>query len=327
MSHELWATYSVNDHLTPRRLAADIMLFDRLVFPVPETAEIPGRPDQPGPVEWTIDPAEWKRWQEAKPSWNPAAQQELLKLLAPVVRKVPWGPKDAEYRKEAANRAATALPDYAFQATRSILTRDLPAYVTGVAAVGPSYGSLDEIERDLRIETPDGRARLPGGALGTVLAWEFLGPDLGEGNAKMTDAELLKETCDFVTGDKGFRDRRRAFLDWQQGFLKEELTDRESIERAAKQMKDLLADANNATAKLAVRKSARYVFRVAPPAVGLAAAVAGLPGGVVLAAGVLFLALGGVVIEEFLFKAAEQGRPPPTAFVHDARRRYPWKKD
>ncbi len=94
MSHELWATYSVNDHLTPRRLAADIMLFDRLVFPVPETAKIPGRPDQPGPVEWTIDPAEWKRWEEAKPSWKPAAQQELLKLLAPVVRKVPWGPKD-----------------------------------------------------------------------------------------------------------------------------------------------------------------------------------------------------------------------------------------
>ena len=42
MSHELWATYSVKDHCTPRALAADIMLFDRLVFPVPQTPRIEG---------------------------------------------------------------------------------------------------------------------------------------------------------------------------------------------------------------------------------------------------------------------------------------------
>jgi hypothetical protein len=40
MSQELWETYSVKDHRQPRLLAADIMLFDRLVFPVPETAEV-----------------------------------------------------------------------------------------------------------------------------------------------------------------------------------------------------------------------------------------------------------------------------------------------
>ena len=33
-------SYSVKDHRQPRFRAADIMLFDRLVFPVPETVEV-----------------------------------------------------------------------------------------------------------------------------------------------------------------------------------------------------------------------------------------------------------------------------------------------
>ena len=34
MSREVWATYSVKDHLDRRALAADVMLYDRLVFRV-----------------------------------------------------------------------------------------------------------------------------------------------------------------------------------------------------------------------------------------------------------------------------------------------------
>jgi len=50
MSQELWATYSVKDHRTPRALAADIILFDRLVFPAPEIARPQGPEHEPGPV-------------------------------------------------------------------------------------------------------------------------------------------------------------------------------------------------------------------------------------------------------------------------------------
>ena len=48
MSQELWATYSVKDHCTPRTLAADILLFDRLVFPVPEFRARKGLGTSPG---------------------------------------------------------------------------------------------------------------------------------------------------------------------------------------------------------------------------------------------------------------------------------------
>jgi hypothetical protein len=81
---ELWATYSVEDHKKPRTLAADILLFDRLVFPVPESAHFPensGPPDSPGPVQWTPDPKERARWKSK--GWDPDSQDKLLSLLAP----------------------------------------------------------------------------------------------------------------------------------------------------------------------------------------------------------------------------------------------------
>jgi hypothetical protein len=54
MSTEVWATYSVEDHLDRRALAADIMLFDRLVFPVPQSPisfRCPGQPSLRGGTE------------------------------------------------------------------------------------------------------------------------------------------------------------------------------------------------------------------------------------------------------------------------------------
>ena len=125
MSQELWATYSVDDHLNPRALATDMMLFDRLVFPVPETPQNTGNLER-GPVEWKRNPAEWARW-TAK-GWDPDGQKQLLDLLQldpkqSVVRKVPWGRGSPvydqydQYRSEAAKVAAEGLPDYAFVAT------------------------------------------------------------------------------------------------------------------------------------------------------------------------------------------------------------------
>ncbi len=328
MSQELWATYSVRDHLEPRALAADIMLFDRLVFPVPEKARFPensGPPDARGPVEWIQNPAEWARWE--KNQWDPAGQKRLLDRLQPVIRKLPWDRADSEkyeqYRSKAAKLAAQELPDYAFVATRTILTRDLPAYVTAVAAVGPSYRTVEQIKMGLKIGGEGARRLLPGAVLPTVLAWEFFAPD--PGNQRLSDDELLAETVAFVTSDAGFRKHRSAFVDWQEKFLRNGATDRESIERAVAEMRDLLEDAKTAAAKLTVRKIARYAFRIAPSALGLALAIAGLPGGLEGAEGGVFLSLGGIAVDEMVFKSAEQGQPPPTAFVHDARRHFGWE--
>jgi hypothetical protein len=90
-------------------------------------------------------------------------------------------------------------------------------------------------------------------------------------------------------------------------------------------MRDLLADAKTAAAKLTVRKIARYAFQIAPSAIGLAAALAGIPGGVAIAGGGVFLSFGGIAVDELVFKIVEEGEPAPTAFVHDALRHFGWK--
>lgn len=326
MSEELWATYSVKDHLQPRALAADILLFDRLVFPVPENARFPensGPPDRPGEVEWTPNPAEWARWKEKDKNWDPDGQHRLLELLKPVIRKVPWDKSHQEqWRTDATDLAVQGIPDYAFVATRTVLTRDLPAYVTGVAAVGPMYRTVEDLERELQIRDTAGRTQLPGGALAAVLGWEFLTPEDG----RLSDEKLLKETVDFVTGDDEFRRCRRDFLDWQQGFLKDGTTDRESIKRAVKDMRELLKAAKKSARRLKVRKVVRYAFRIAPPAVGLTLAIAGIPGGLVAAAGGGFLSLGGIAVEEWFFKSAEQGQPARAAFAQHVNRHFGWKR-
>jgi hypothetical protein len=325
MAYELWATYSVKDHLEPRRLAADLMLFDRLVFPVPEQGHFPPDSSSPidiGRVEWLRDEAEWARWE--REAWQPAAQQQLLEWLGPAVRKVSWsgaGLVRERYRAEAARLASMNLPDYAFAATRTAMTRDLPAYVEGVAAIGPSYRSFAEFEKECATGPLEQARDLPGGVLTAVLGAEFLTPDPEDDR---TTELLLRETAEFVAGDAKFRSSRAAFHDWQRKFLNPEgRTDFASIKRAIEDMRDLVAATNAAAGKLKIRKTTRNVFRLAPIGLGLASALAG--GGLLFAIGGACISMGSFAIDEKLFKSAEQGQPPPAAFVRDARRHFGWK--
>jgi hypothetical protein len=72
-----------------------------------------------------------------------------------------------------------------------------------------------------------------------------------------------------------------------------------------------------------MRKIARYAFRLAPPAVALIGYALGWPP-VASVGGGAFLAVGGVTVEEKLFKGAEATQPAPTAFVQDAQRHFGW---
>jgi hypothetical protein len=164
---------------------------------------------------------------------------------------------------------------------------------------------------------------LPGQVLANVLASEFFVPDLSD--EKLSDEKLLTETVKFVVEDAEFRKRRTAFIDWQQQFLRNGATDRETIGRAVKEMRELLEAANSAANRLTIRKVARYLFRLAPSALGMAAALAG--GGPMFAAGGVFLSVGAIVVDEKVFKSAEQGQSPATAFVHDARRHFEWRSE
>jgi hypothetical protein len=302
------------------------MLFDRLVFPVPEKAEVDGDPTERGPIKRERNETEWERWTQN--GWNPASQAQVLGWLDPVIRRLPWENKGAfydEYRTEAAKLAATGLPDYAFTATRTVLTRDLPAYVTGVAAIGPSFRGVREIEREFGIHKA---GELPGGALAAVLAWQFCAPDPED--RRYSDEELLRETVRFVTENADFRNARAAFNNFQRNFLRkregevESVTDLESIRAAVQEMSRLVDLAKMAAERLTIRTIARYAFRLGAPALNIAGLALGMPP-IATAVGGFFFATGGIVVDEKVFKSAEKGIPAPTAFVQAARRHFGWR--
>jgi hypothetical protein len=323
MSQQVWSTYAVNDHLHPRALATDIMLFDRLVFPVPQVADLryqEADPTQPGPVVWSRNSVEWDRWNAQ--DWKPDDQESLLKLIEPVVRKVPWDdPHQQAWRKEIAQTAENNLPGYAFVATRTVLTRDLPAYITGVEAMGPAYRSVAQLEQELGLGKVGNQNKLPASALSAVLGWEFIVPD----DDRMSNEELLRETVAFVTGDEKFRLHRANFWNWQRTYLKNGVTDRESIDAAVSDMHQLLEEQKSAASKMPMKNTVRYGFRVAPTTLafaglffGPAAAAAGVAAGA-------FLSFAEIAAEKWFLKKPEENAPSPAAFVYDAQKRFGWK--
>jgi hypothetical protein len=321
MSREVWATYSVKDHLHRRALAADVMLYDRLVFPVPQTPDLQydkAGPTQHGPVTWSRNPVEWKRWEEE--TWDPLAQESLLKLLEPIVRKVPWDAAHQKaWRKEVTDEATKHLPGYAFEATKTVLTRDLPAYVTGVNAMGPTYRSVEQLEKELGISAAGTQAKLPARALSAVLGWEILVPD----DPKLSDDGLLAEAVGFVTEDKDFRTHRTAFWDWQQKYLRDGMTDRESIEKAVKDMRELLEAQKSAAKKMPIKQTTRYAFRLGAPGLALAGLFFGPAGAVAFGAAGVVLTCAEIAAEKwFLPEPQAPNEPTPTAFVIDVHRHF-----
>src|SRR6266700_2017815 len=321
MSREIWATYSVKDHFDRRSLAADVMLYDRLVFPVPQSPDLEyekADPTQHGPVVWSRNPVEWRRWE--KENWNPEAQESLLKLLEPVVRKVPWDAAlQKEWRTEVTDEAATQLPGDAFEATKTVLTRDLPAYVTGVNAMGPTYRSIEQLEKELGVSKAGTQRKLPVSALSAVLGWEILVPD----DPKLSDDKLLAEAVAFVTDDKDFRNHRTAFWNWQQTYLKDGVTDRESIEKAVKDMRDHLEAQKSAAKKMPIKQTTRYAFRIGGPGLALAGLFCGPAGAVAFGAAGVVLTCAEIATEKWFLKEPQgPNEPTPAAFVIDLHRHF-----
>jgi hypothetical protein len=84
MSREVWGTYSVKDHLNPTAFLADLILYDRLVLPVPEE-----QLDDRAKAAWA--------------GWNAPLQRVFVEVLerADRVRTIPWRVGQWEEGKEA----------------------------------------------------------------------------------------------------------------------------------------------------------------------------------------------------------------------------------
>jgi hypothetical protein len=101
MSRQLWGCYAVNDHLQKNAFVADVLLFERLVIPVP-------------PQD---DPEALQPWKE---NWRADEQQDLLDILGGIAYQVPWSSvlRDRFQDEWSASRATVELDTLADEERR-----------------------------------------------------------------------------------------------------------------------------------------------------------------------------------------------------------------
>jgi hypothetical protein len=151
--------------------------------------------------------------------------------------------------------------------------------------------------------------------------WELIVPD----DPHLSDEKLLEETVAFVTDDADFRKHRTAFWDWQQRYIKDGVTDSESIQAAVDEMRGLLEKQQAAAKKLPTKHTVRYAFRIAPT-VAFAGLFFGPVGAIACGAAGVFLSCAEIAAGKWVLKEPQsKNHPSPTAFVHDVHRHFGWK--
>lgn len=263
---ERWGTFSVRDHLGESPFVSDVLLFDRLVIPVPDAST----------TEF------WR-------GYDPVRQEACLKVLGVKTNEkdglaltVPWNASKRERFKSRMSTAAALAtqqrtPDQAyyldpFEMTRQLVKDEfLPALPTGVSKAWTvaAYASAHAFRDETQATDPQRRRKLA-----SILTHRFLAPTGAD-----PKQELLKRAVDLATTD-AFRMKRSKFYEWQEEVIEEGITPGKAIEEMEERLKAYNA-AINAAFKVTLQ---RYAFTVIPISIALGAAIiAGPMAGVVLA--------------------------------------------
>jgi hypothetical protein len=218
MPMERWGTLSVKDHLDTQAMVADLLLYDRLVFPV------------------FSGEGERTRWRNE--GWGPEEQESLIQDLgADVAVCASWGKYAREQYNELRKlrRQVAEESSEAYQVTRMLLTSDpkLVPRTTEVRAVA-AYRDEDEGRKDLGLTRvqPDEVAL---GKLAFVIGQELLVP-LIDAKANPLDRDLLLRVRD-LSLDGRYRDQRQAFYQWQETTVDAIARGRQTVTGAVKELK------------------------------------------------------------------------------------------
>jgi hypothetical protein len=294
MAKQVWGTFSVKDHLNPGAFVTEVMLYDRLVLPVPP------------------DDGERARWE--KNGWDPARLDVLLGILGERVVRVKWDDRRrAAWRSrfEAGGVVAQETPDYAFATSRTELTEGLPPHVTGVQAV-PSYSSLEEAQTELGLRSSGQEALLPGGAAVSILAHEFLAPD----DPADRNDNCLRIAVE-IASTPPYRRKRAEFWRWLREFFDDgNMCHPSAIRDAVEDMEALLEEQREIVRKTGVKTVAKYAFAIGGSAASLAAA-----GPTALAFAGCFVSFGGFLADRLI---TEPEKPRQVALLHDVRKHFGW---
>ncbi|HEY3008579.1 MAG TPA: hypothetical protein VGJ63_11035 [Micromonosporaceae bacterium] len=239
---QIWASFSVFDHLKPGAFLPEVVMYDRLIVPVPPQG----------------DRTEWDRW-EAE-GWDPTRQRELLSVLAPVAEQVEWTQLRRDVWKYNYQQARSSAGQYLRQSLAGAMTAAglfdvVPAMALPVVATSP-YTSLQELTRDLGIRREAMPVPLPASTVSAVVGRELLLPD----DDSRSELDLLREAVHVVTGEADYRNARVALHDRLRRFTRDGVTDVESLKTAVRELKHASDEVERAVHKRRIWVNARRLF-------------------------------------------------------------------
>lgn len=328
MSRQLWGCYAVGDHKVRRAFVSDVLLYERLVVPVPP-------PDEPD---------EFERWRRR--GWEPGRQAELLAVLGGVAEKVPWSARrrsewqakwrsasvasDVEHSAAAAEEARqTGVAPIAAHITREVLTDELTTKVfttpdiraLAVYASPLKFDSDWRIERTLpfvrrerravpandheveRPEVGDDRYRLA-----RVLVAEFAVPN----DPNLSDAELLRRALDLAYKPT-VADWRQSFHEWLHDISDRGLSDLTLLREMTELVNNYNASVMSSKLKLSYRVGTILLGAIGAISAAFWAPLAGLSKGGPVAA------VGGAVVDR-IYAGVPAERVKAGALLAEARR-------
>jgi hypothetical protein len=234
---ELWGTFSVRDHLEQRPFVADLMLYDRLIVPVP------------------ADQEEHERWERPDFAWDPVRQSKVLEAIhrleqkhdQELILRIPWDEARRRVFSDTMTRARAAgleVDGYQWTAGQLLSDREVKRTASG-SAIKPrviaAYVSRTALEKELiveEIEADDAATNRPGTQqLAIAVGRSFLVPDADEEPSEDLDLELVGRAATLAT-KASFRDKRAAYNDWIERAVRERLTTKEAVRKMDALLKD-----------------------------------------------------------------------------------------
>ena len=202
MPFERWGSLSVKDHIDLDSMVANVILYDRLVIPVPP------------------DKAESERW--SKENWAPEILEERLEKLKDLAIIRPWDDyrqrlyRDAMQRVRRENAEADAMVaaaqhDLPYAATAGILASEkptnLPKGVTHVEVVS-AHNSEKDFNENFALSLRSDKRSTAGLLFGHRIAIP------ADKNPLVAFERAIN-----LSRDETFKSKRRAFYEWQDKML------------------------------------------------------------------------------------------------------------
>jgi hypothetical protein len=297
LSRQRWGTFSVRDHVDPHPFAADVLLYDRLILPVPG------------------DSQERTRWADA--GWQPDRLDKLLEVLRTSGDEqkrhaitVTWNQNTRDlFNQRVLTASVVSGEANKLHWTRQLLAGELrPEAPVGVIPVSvvATYPSVDAAEQDW-VENP---ADQPRAVLTAALAHSFLVPaPRGRG-----DLELLRDAV-ALADEEDFQQKRARMHAWQDDVLQKGI----STPKAVEEMAQYVEEYNAATKKAMGEVYRKFAFTLIP------IAIAAVPGPLSIPAGLAGIA---ELVKFWIFDrkpVIQAGDAEAGAMLHTVRTELGWK--